>query len=149
MQIGFVLTVVIAGIIATYGLVVMALWAYRLGLPRLDFSKAMAELTYGQTFEGDPPYWAGQIVIYFNGVFFALLYATVVAQYLPGIPLVRGAIWGIVLFLASGLFFVPLYLREGFFLSGIHKNAWITSAMVHGIYGLIVGWLSPILGQTG
>ncbi len=135
---------IIAGIIATYGLVVMALWAFRIGLPRLDFSRAMAELTYGESFEGQAPYWAGQAVIYLNGVFFALIYATVVAQYLPGPDLVKGAIWGGILFLISGVFFVPLFMREGFFLSHIHKNAWITSAMVHGVWGMIVGWLSPI-----
>ncbi len=145
MQLDFLVVAVLAGILATYGLLVMALWAYRLGLPRLDFSRAMAELTYGQSFEGAPPYWAGQAVIYMNGVFFALLYATVVAQYLPGPPLLRGAIWGIILFLASGLFYVPLYLREGFFLSHIHRFAWVTSLMVHGIYGLVLGWLSPII----
>ncbi len=139
-----VVITIIAGIIATYGLVVMALWAFRLGLPRLDFSRAMAELTYGESFEGQAPYWAGQAVIYLNGIFFALIYATVVAQYLPGPDLVKGAIWGGVLFLISGVFFVPLFMREGFFLSHIHKNAWITSAMVHGVWGLIVGWLSPI-----
>lgn len=135
---------IIAGIIATYGLVVMALWAFRIGLPRLDFSRAMAELTYGESFEGQAPYWAGQAVIYLNGIFFALIYATLVAQYLPGPDLVKGAIWGGVLFLISGVFFVPLFMREGFFLSHIHKNAWITSAMVHGVWGMIVGWLSPI-----
>ncbi len=135
---------IIAGIIATYGLVVMALWAFRIGLPRLDFSRAMAELTYGESFEGQAPYWAGQAVIYLNGIFFALIYATVVAQYLPGPDLVKGAIWGGILFLISGVFFVPLFMREGFFLSHIHKNAWITSAMVHGVWGMIVGWLSPI-----
>ena len=137
---------IIAGIIATYGLLIMALWAFRLGLPRLDFSRAMAELTYGESFEGQAPYWAGQLVIYLNGIFFALIYATVVARYLPGPDLVKGAIWGGVLFVISGVFFVPLFMREGFFLSHIHKNAWITSAMVHGVWGLIVGWLSPIQG---
>jgi len=146
MPLDAIVTTIIAGIIATYGLVVMALWAFRLGLPRLDFSRAMAELTYGQSFEGPAPYWAGQAVIYLNGIFFALIYATVVAQYLPGIPIVKGAIWGVILFLISGVFFVPLFMREGFFLSHIHKNAWITSLMVHGAWGLIVGWLSPIQG---
>ncbi len=135
---------IIAGIIATYGLLIMALWAFRLGLPRLDFSRAMAELTYDESFEGQAPYWAGQLVIYLNGIFFALIYATVVARYLPGPDLVKGVIWGGILFVMSGVFYVPLFLREGFFLSHIHKNAWITSAMVHGVWGMIVGWLSPI-----
>ncbi len=146
MPLDAIVTTIIAGIVATYGLLAMALWAYRLGLPRLDFSRAMAELTYGQSFEGQAPYWAGQAVIYLNGIFFALIYATVVAQYLPGIPIVKGAIWGVILFLISGVFSVPLFMREGFFLSHIDKNAWITSLMVHGVWGLIVGWLSPIQG---
>ena len=139
-------TTIIAGIMATYCLLVMSLWAYRLGLPPLDFSRGMANLTYGESFGGEGPYWAGQAVIYLNGTFFALLYATVVAKYLPGIPIVKGAIYGVVLFVVSGVFYVPLFLREGFFLSHMHKNAWITSLMVHGIWGLIVGWLSPIHG---
>ncbi len=141
-----IVTTIIAGIIATYGLLVMALWAGGLGLPRLDFSRAMAERTYGESFDGQAPYWAGQAVIYLNGIFFALIYATVVGRYLPGPELLRGAIWGAILWFISGVFFVPLFLKEGFFLSHIHKNAWITSAMVHGVWGLIVGWLSPIQG---
>ena len=139
-----IIVTIIAGIVATYGLLVMALWAGGLGLPRLDFSRAMAELTYGESFEGQAPYWAGQAVIYLNGIFFALIYATVVGKYLPGPDLLRGAIWGAILWFVSGVFFVPLFLKEGFFLSHIHKNAWATSAMVHGVWGMIVGWLSPI-----
>jgi hypothetical protein len=141
--------VALSGIVATYGLLIMALWAPRLGLPRLDFSRAMAELSYGESFEGAAPYWAGQKVIYLNGIFFALIYATVVAPLLPGEEILRGVFWGLVLFVASGVFFVPLFLREGFFLWHIDRKAWITSLMVHGVYGLILGWLSPIAGHAG
>ncbi len=139
-----IIVTIIAGIVATYGLLVTALWAGGLGLPRLDFARAMAELTYGESFEGQAPYWAGQAVIYLNGIFFALIYATVVAQYLPGPDLLRGVIWGAILWFVSGVFFVPLFLKEGFFLVHVDKNAWATSAMVHGVWGMIVGWLSPI-----
>ncbi len=139
-----IIVTIIAGIVATYGLLVTALWAGGLGLPRLDFARAMAELTYGESFEGQAPYWAGQAVIYLNGIFFALIYATVVAQYLPGPDLLRGVMWGAILWFVSGVFFVPLFLKEGFFLAHVDKNAWATSAMVHGVWGMIVGWLSPI-----
>ncbi len=139
-----IIITIIASIVATYGLLITALWAGGLGLPRLDFSRAMAELTYGESFEGQAPYWAGQAVIYLNGIFFALIYATVVGKYLPGPDLLRGAIWGAILWFVSGVFFVPLFLKEGVFLSHIHKTAWAPSAMVHGVWGMIVGWLSPI-----
>lgn len=145
MGLELIVTSIIGGIVATYVLLAMAAWSHRLGLPRLDFAKAMAGLTYGQSFEGrDPPYWAGAAVVYMNGILFALVYSTAVAQYLPGPPVVRGIIWGIVLYLVSCSFFVPVYLREGFFLAHVHRNAWITSGMVHGLWGIVVGWLCPI-----
>ena len=145
MGLEFIVTSIIGGVIATYVLLAMGTWSHRLGLPRLDFAKAMAGLTFSESFEGsDPPYWAGMAVVYMNGIFFALIYSTVVAQYLPGIPVVRGIIWGVALYFASCLFYVPVYLREGFFLSRVHRYAWITSGMVHGLYGIVVGWLCPI-----
>ena len=84
MDIEFFLMSVFAGIMGSYGLLSMAMWADSLGLPRLDFSRAMANLTYSRTFEteaepgakgGGPntPYWPGMIVIFMNGIFFALL----------------------------------------------------------------------------
>ncbi len=147
MTLEFLVQVILVGILATYVLLALALWNAKLGLPRLDFPKAMAALTYGDSFEGqDPPYWAGVTVIYFNGVFFTLLYATYVHQFLPGgTALIQGAIWGVILWAASGIFFVPVYLREGFFLKGIHPMAWFASLIVHGGFGLVVGWLSPVL----
>ena len=46
MDIEFFAMSVFAGIMGSYGLVSMALWADSLGLPRLDFSRAMANITY-------------------------------------------------------------------------------------------------------
>ena len=120
MDLEFVVTVIIAGVMGSYALLSMALWANQIGLPRLDFSTAMAKLTYGATFEDrdtETPYWPGMIIIIMNGIFFAFLYAAVVAQWIPieqG-PL-KGAIWGVVLWFVSGVFFVPVYLKEGFML---------------------------------
>ena len=159
MDIEFFVMSVFAGIMGSYGLVSMALWADSLGLPRLDFSRAMANITYSRTFEekaepgakdGGPntPYWPGMIVLFMNGIFFALLYSSVVAQYMTIIeygPL-KGAVWGIILWFISGVFYVPFYLKEGFMLSHIHPQAWLTSLMVHVIYGLFVGWIAPIAG---
>ncbi len=156
MEIDFFLMSAFAGIMATFGLLVMANWADSLGLPRLDFSRAMANLTYSRTFEEDAPpgatgggpntpYWPGMIVIYFNGVFFALLYSSVIAKYIPiDPPVLKGAAYGVILWFVSGIFYVPVFLKEGFMLTHIHKNAWITSLMVHGTFGLFCGWIAPI-----
>lgn len=148
MQIAFFVVVTLSGILATYLHLVMGQWAGRIGLPRLDFSRVMADLTYGESFEGEPSYWAGQIAVFFNGVFFAFLYATIIGPHLPGEPVVRGFLFGVILYIGSGMFFIPVYLKEGFFLSRVDPKAWIPLLMVHVVYGLVVGWLSPILGST-
>ena len=156
MELEFFVMSAFAGIMGTYGLLTMANWADSLGLPRLDFSRAMANVTYARTFEKDvgpgagvdapnTPYWPGMVVIFMNGIFFALLYSSVVAQWIPIEPApLKGAVWGLVLWFVSGVFYVPFYLREGFMLSGIHPLAWLTSLKVHIIYGLFVGWIAPI-----
>ena len=145
MELSFFVVVSLAGILATYLHLVMGQWGEGLGMMRLDFPKVMAKLTYGDSFEGEPPYWAGMACVFLNGIFFAFIYATVVGQYLPGEPVVKGLIFGAGLFFASGMFFIPVYLKEGFFLSVVSKKAWIPLLKVHLVFGAVLGWLSPIL----
>lgn len=150
MDIGFFGMVAITSVIATHCTLMMALWAPKLKLPRADFPFAMADLSFGAVYPGSkPPYWSGLFVIYLNGLFFAFFYATVVAPLLPYTPMVNGAIYGVLLFLASGLFFQPVFLGVGLFLKTAHPKGWITSLMVHGIFGLVCGWLAPVATSVG
>ena len=80
-----------------------------------------------------------------NGILFALIYAMEVGALLPGEPVVRGILWGGILFVVAQLFFVPVFLRGGILGLKHHKMAWLTALIVHGVYGAIVGWLSPII----
>ena len=134
-----------AGFLATYVHLVLALWAPRFGLPRLDFAKALTELSFGESFDGAPPYWLGLLAVHLNGIVFALLYATVFGPVLPGVPLVRGLIYGGILLIGSQCLFVPLFLREGFFGRKKNPRAWMTAVVVHAFYGAIIGWLCPIV----
>ena len=82
-----------------------------------------------------------------NGIVFALLYSSVAAKYLPaigGYEFTKGIIYGEILFVLAGLIYVPIFFRIGFFAVKAHPFAWTTSALVHGIFGLIVGWLAPV-----
>ncbi len=156
MDIEFFAMSAFAGIMGTYALLSLANWADSLGMPRLDFSRAMANITFARTFEDDvepgagvsapnTPYWPGMGVIFVNGIFFALLYTSYTHQFIPiDHALLKGAVWGVVLWFVSGVFYVPFYLREGFMLSGIHPWAWLTSLKVHIAYGLMVGWIAPL-----
>jgi uncharacterized membrane protein YagU involved in acid resistance len=145
MQFDVFVMIAAGGVLATYAHLVLALWAPRVGLPRIDFSMGIAELTWGESFDGKAPYWMGFAAIHMNGIIFALLYSTVVAQYLPGIPVVRGLIYGAILFIPAQFFFVPLFLQGGIMGLKHHRMAWLTAIIVHGVYGAIVGWLCPIV----
>jgi hypothetical protein len=146
----FFLMVTITSVVATHCTLMMALWAPRLKLPRADFPFAMADLSFGAAFNGGKaPYWSGLYVIHLNGLFFAFLYSTVVAPLLPYAPMVNGAIYGVILFIASGVFFQPVFLGLGLFLRGAHPHGWITSLIVHGIFGLVCGWLAPVAEKVG
>lgn len=145
MQLDFFILTVWAGILATYVHMVFALLAPRYGLPRLDFARGLANLCFGESFKGEPPYWLGLAALHLNGIVFALLYATLVGPILPGSLFVRGLIWGGILLIASQLIFVPVFLRHGVFGLKDHPRTWMTAVIVHGIYGAIIGWLSPVL----
>ena len=137
--------IVVVGVLAAYLHLMCALWAPAIGLPPLDLSAAIAASTFAESFDGNPPWLLGFACVHANGALLALLYATTIAPLLPGPPLLRGVLWGIVLWLVAMVMFVPLVLRDGFFARKRHPRAWVTAALVHGVYGAIVGWLCPIL----
>ncbi|MDH3713984.1 MAG: hypothetical protein OET44_09085 [Gammaproteobacteria bacterium] len=145
MQFDTFMLIVLAGALAAYVHLVCALWAPAIKLPSLDFSAALTRATFEDSFGGDPPWLLGFVCVHLNGAVLALLYATAIAPLLPGPPLLRGILWGMILWLAAMLLFVPMVLRDGIFASKRHPRAWITAALVHGLYGMVVGWLCPIL----
>ena len=145
MDLEFFVHVSLVGILATYMLIVSALWAERFGLPRIDLPRGMTQLTFGDSFEGPAPYGWGIFIIMMNGIAFAFLYATVFAQYLPGELWMRGIIYAVILYFGAMLIFVPFFLKDGFFGMKGHKMGWLTSLILHLWYGLILGWLSPVL----
>jgi hypothetical protein len=145
MDLEFIIQASVAGILGGYVLLIFALWAPRYGLPRLDFPRGMTQLTFGDSYEGPAPYGLGIALLHVNGILFALLYATVVGPLLPGELVVRGLIWGVILFFGAQLIFVPIFLKGGIFSLKHGPKAWITALLVHVLYGVVVGWLSPIL----
>ena len=147
MTLEFLVHAALAGFIATFVMMVFAQWADRYGLPRVDFAHEQAELTLREVVHGPSAYFLGLWILHMNGIVFALLYSSVVAKHLPmiaGYGFTRGIIFGEILFVAAGLIYVPIFFRLGFFAVKAHPLAWTTSALVHGIFGLIVGWLAPV-----
>ena len=85
--------------------------------------------------------WAlGMAAHWMNGVvIFPLIYAFLIYKLLPGSPVVRGAIWGLVLWLAAQVMVLPM-MGAGFFSSGAGgMMAVVASLMGHVLYGGILG----------
>ncbi len=136
--------IIVAGFFAAYVHLVTALWVPGIGLPKLDLSAAIAELSFGDAWNGKPPYLLGALVILINGIFLAFIYACLVAPLLPGSELIRGILWGFILFCVSGAFFAPIIMKDGFFMSKVHPRAWVTALIIHIEFGAIIGWLCPV-----
>ena len=85
--------------------------------------------------------WAlGMAAHWMNGVvIFPLIYAFLIYKLLPGSPVVRGAIWGLVLWLIAQVMVMPM-MGAGFFSSGAGgMMAVVASLMGHVLYGGILG----------
>ena len=85
--------------------------------------------------------WAiGMAAHIMNGVvIFPLLYAFVVFRFLPGAPLLRGVLWGAVLWLVAETLVMPM-AGAGFFSSEIGGlKAVFAALMGHLVYGALLG----------
>jgi len=87
--------------------------------------------------------WAvGMAAHLMNGVvIFPLVYAFIVFRYLPGPPLLRGVIWGAVLWVVAEALVMPM-AGAGFFSSEIGgAKAVMAALMGHLVYGALLGYI--------
>jgi hypothetical protein len=95
--------------------------------------------------------WAiGMAAHLMNGVvIFPLVYAFLVFRYLPGPPLLRGVIWGAVLWVVAETMVMPL-VGAGFFSSEIGGVKAVMAALIgHLVYGALLGYIAGPVVQDG
>jgi hypothetical protein len=88
--------------------------------------------------------WAiGMAAHLMNGVvIFPLVYAFLGFRYLPGPPLLRGVIWGAVLWVVAEAMVMPM-AGAGFFSSEIGgAKAAVAALMGHLVYGALLGYIA-------
>jgi hypothetical protein len=145
MELNFLLAVATAGFLATYFHLVFALTAGRLGLAKLDLAKGTGKLLFGDSYDGNPPYILGLAAVQLNGIIFGLVYATLIGPMMSGPHVLRGLAFGGLLYLYAQCIHVPIFMKGGLFSHKVNSRAWLTAAIAHAIYGVILGWLSPLL----
>jgi uncharacterized membrane protein YagU involved in acid resistance len=130
---------VAAGLLGTAAMTALLLVEPSVGLPQIAIGQILstalglvpAYLTVGPAF--------GWCLDFLAGVAFALLYAGVFERRLPGGPLVRGALYGIIVFVVAQLVFTPL-VGGGVFSHGDLEMI-AGSLLGHLVYGAVVGWI--------
>ena len=128
-----------AGVVGTGTMTALWMVEPSIGLPKIAvghilstfMSVSVAHLRVGNV--------GGWIAHFAFGVLLALLYARFVAPRLPGVPEVRGALYGTLLFIAAQLVFMPL-VGGGFFARG-DIQLLAGSLLGHLVYGVVVGWI--------
>jgi uncharacterized membrane protein YagU involved in acid resistance len=129
----------VAGLIATAAMTALLLVEPSVGLPKIAIGQilstslglAAAHLSSGPAL--------GWIIHFIIGAVLALLYAAVFEPRLPGSALARGLIYGVLVFVAAQVVFMPL-VGGGFFSRG--DGQLLTGSLLgHLVYGGLTGWI--------
>ena len=133
---------VAAGLIGTAAMTSLLLIEPSVGLPRIAIGQILSTalgLTPAYLTAGAVMGW---IIDFLVGALFALVYAAFLERRLPGVPVVRGVIFGILVFILAQLVFMPL-VGGGLFSHG-DLQMLLGSFLGHIVYGAIVGWICSL-----
>ena len=128
-----------AGLIGTGVMTALLLVEPSVGLPKIAMGQVLSTalgLTSAHLASGAALGW---LLHFLMGVLLALLYAAVFDQRLPGTPLIRGLLYGVLVFVAAQLLFMPL-VGGGVFSHG-DPELLAGSLLAHLVYGGLTGWI--------
>jgi uncharacterized membrane protein YagU involved in acid resistance len=128
-----------AGLVGTAAMTALLLVEPSVGLPKIAMGQilstslglASAHLPIGPAL--------GWVIHFMIGVALALIYATAFERRLPGTPLVRGLLYGVLVFVVAQLVFMPL-VGGGVFSRGDGELI-AGSLLGHLVYGGLIGWI--------
>jgi len=128
-----------AGAIATG--VLTALWLVEpsIGLPKIAVGQILSSfmsVSVAHLPVGAATGWSMHLAV---GMVLALIYAWLFDDRLPGPPVVRGGMFGALVFLVAQCVFMPL-VGAGFFSRG-DVELLVGSLFGHIVYGIVVGWI--------
>ena len=128
----------VAGLVGTAAMTALLLVEPSIGLPKIAMGQVLSTslgLTTAHLTIGPALGWCLHFGI---GVVLALIYAAAFDGRLPGPPVVRGAVYGGMVFVVAQMVFMPL-VGGGFFSRGDLEL--ITGSLLgHLLYGGVVGW---------
>jgi uncharacterized membrane protein YagU involved in acid resistance len=127
-----------AGLVGTAAMTALLLVEPSIGLPKIAMGQVLSTslgLTTAHLVIGPAVGWGLHFVI---GMVLAVIYAAAFEQRLPGPPVVRGMIYGVMVFVLAQMVFMPL-VGGGLFSRGDLELIG-GSLLGHLLYGAVVGW---------
>ncbi len=131
---------VLAGVAATIAMTILTFMAPMLGMPEMNIPQMLSD------FMGVPVI-AGWLAHFMVGTGFAVLYAYIFTSRIPGLPLVKGAMYGLIPWLLAQVVVNPVMGAGIFALNTPAPMLMIAgSVMGHVVYG---GVLGAVYGSNG
>ncbi len=130
---------VATGVIATASMTALLLIEPAIGLPEIAIGQLLStslSLTTALSSFGPAVGW---LVHFGVGIVWALAYAAFIMMRLPGSPLVRGLVYGALVFLLAQVLLLPL-VGAGFFSRG-DPSMLAGSLLGHLVFGSVLGWV--------
>ena len=135
-----------AGVIATASMTALLLIEPAVGLPEIAIGQLLSSsLSYTTAVLSAGPA-LGWLLHFLVGIAWALLYAGVVLVRLSGTPLVRGMLYGGLVFLLAQTVLMPV-VGAGFFSRGDVPTL-AGSLLGHLVYGAVLGWVYGAPGSA-
>ncbi|HEU4697858.1 MAG TPA: DUF6789 family protein [Gemmatimonadales bacterium] len=128
---------IVAGIAGTAAMTVLLLLAPRVGLPKIaigDLLSSALAVSVVMLRVGPAGGWIAHGLV---GIALAVLYGAAFAPRLPGPPVLRGLVYGVLVYFAAQLLFMPA-VGAGVFSRG-DRGLLLGSLLGHLVYGLVVG----------
>ncbi|MBI2537946.1 MAG: hypothetical protein HYW06_13495 [Gemmatimonadetes bacterium] len=130
----------LAGLAGTAVMTMLMLAAPLMGMPKMPIGEMLGSFLHIGAVAG----WGVHLLI---GLTLALIYAVVVAAFLPGAPALRGAIYGFVVFLVAQIVVTPM--MGGSIFSGGDARMIMGSLVGHLVYGGLVGVIyGPVVKRS-
>ena len=133
-------SVLLAGLMAGYGMAVLGLWAGKIpGLVTIDIADFGRRYIVSDRLSA---WYFGMLSHLANSVILVFIYASLFEPNLPGAPVLKGLLWGILLaFVLAGALIGPM---SGLGLMGRRTGTWrfaATNLLMHVAWGVAVGFI--------
>jgi len=129
---GMSVKLVLGGVAGTAAMTLMMLIAPMMGV-HMDIAASLAGMVHA-------PWMVGMVVHLMMGILiFPLVYGILLRRYLPGSALVRGLIWGSILWMMMEVAVMPMLGAGVFGIYGPGMMGAVAALMAHLVYGGLLG----------